>query len=241
MKFYLGSHFPAWLARVEVPLFISDVRIRDRKTFPRALTEWALDSGGFSEVSKHGGWTTSAKDYAARVKRYASEIGKMEWAAPQDWMCEPEIIKGNPAKKIKGTKLSVKEHQRRTVENFLELKSIAPELPFVPVLQGWTEGEYLDCMELYASHGIDLTKEPRVGLGSVCRRQSTIRVRVWVRQWASEGLKLHGFGFKVEGLSDGLAECLASSDSLAWSFQGRRMARAGDPDASPNSMAFAPF
>ncbi|MGW4241176.1 deazapurine DNA modification protein DpdA family protein [Nocardia sp. NPDC004722] len=46
MKFYLGTHQPHWLALTDVPLFISDVRLRDRKTFPRARGEWGLDSGG---------------------------------------------------------------------------------------------------------------------------------------------------------------------------------------------------
>ena len=45
-------------------------------------------------------------------------------------MCEPFML----AK----TGLTVAEHQARTVANYLELRSLAPELPFVPVLQGWS-------------------------------------------------------------------------------------------------------
>jgi hypothetical protein len=33
-----------------------------------------------------------ADEYAGLVARYAEEIGGMDWAAPQDWMCEPWII-----------------------------------------------------------------------------------------------------------------------------------------------------
>lgn len=35
------------------------------------------------------------------------------------------------------TGLTVREHQERTIANFLELRRIAPGLPFIPVLQGW--------------------------------------------------------------------------------------------------------
>ena len=66
----------------------------------------------------------------AAVRRYRDEIGGLEWAAPMDWMCEPFML----AK----TGLTVAEHQARTVANYLELRSLAPELPFVPVLQGWS-------------------------------------------------------------------------------------------------------
>ena len=54
------------------------------------------------------------------------------------------------------TKLSVAEHQLRTVNSFAELKTLAPEIPWVPVLQGWTPGDYLDHIEEYARSGFDL-------------------------------------------------------------------------------------
>jgi hypothetical protein len=78
-----------------------------------------------------------------------------------DWMCEPHMT----AK----TGLTVREHQQRTVENYLRLRDHGP---FIPVLQGWEPGEYLACVELYEQYGVDLTTLPLVGVGSVCRRQS---------------------------------------------------------------------
>jgi len=45
--------------------------------------------------------------------------------------------------------LTVAEHQARTVANYLELHSLAPELPFVPVLQGWSLDDCHRCVELY--------------------------------------------------------------------------------------------
>jgi hypothetical protein len=43
-------------------------------------------------------------------------------------MCEPSM----PHK----TGLSIAEHQTRTLSNYEELLRLAPELPWVPVLQG---------------------------------------------------------------------------------------------------------
>jgi hypothetical protein len=214
LTFYLGSHKPAWLWDSEVPLFVSDVTLRRVQRLRPAATHWALDSGGFTELSQHGTWTQTPEEYAARTRRYQQEIGKLDFAAIQDWMCE-EVI-------LQKTGLSVPHHQMLTVTSFLALKSLAPEIPWLPVLQGWTPGDYLDCLELYARYGVDLTREPRVGLGTVCRRQSTVRAEMMIHDLAvNYGLKLHGFGFKTEGLL-AAGSSLASADSLAWSFHARK-------------------
>lgn len=214
MRFYLGTHHPHWLARLDVPLFVSHRRLTGRRTLPAARGPWALDSGGFTELSLHGRWTTTPEHYAAAVRRYRDEIGHLAWAAPQDWMCEPFMI----AK----TGLSVHEHQTRTVGNFLRLRELAPDLPFAPVLQGWDLPDYERCAELYAAEGIDLTRAPVVGLGNVCRRQHTTGAETIIRRLHEHGITaLHGFGFKVLGLHK-VGHLLASADSLAWSYAARR-------------------
>ena len=225
MKFFLGTHEVRWLAEpalADVPLFVSRRRLADRKTLPRAVGSWALDGGGFTELQLFGRWTVLARAYAAEVRRFRDEIGGMLWAAPQDWMCEPIVIKGGKVKGVvfAGTGLTVAEHQRRTVENFLELRSLAPDLPIIPVLQGWTLGDYLDCLELYEAAGVDLRAEPTVGVGTMCRRESTTSAGIILRLLAAEGLNLHGFGFKIEGLRQH-GDVLCSADSLAWSDSAR--------------------
>lgn len=127
-------------------------------------------------------------------------------------MCEPHIVVA--------TGLSIREHQLRTVENLVQLRCLAPDLPIIPVLQGWTLDDYLYCVELYRQRGLDLRKEPLVGLGSVCRRQATDEIEEIVRALARLGLKLHGFGVKTSGLRR-YGRHLVSSDSMAWSFHGR--------------------
>lgn len=166
-RFYLGTHEPSWLARSHVPLFVSAVRLRAKckVKLPAAAVPWALDSGGFSVLSKHGGYPTTNRAFAAEVRRWAAGIGRMDWAAVQDWMCEPQMLAR--------TGLTVAEHQRRTVESWVELRAEAPEVPWVPVLQGFAHRDYLDCCDRYAAAGTDLTALPVVGIGSVCRRQDT--------------------------------------------------------------------
>jgi hypothetical protein len=51
-----------------------------------------LDSGAFSELSRHGTWVTEEEDYVEAVDRYAHAIGGLHWAAPMDWMCEPHML-----------------------------------------------------------------------------------------------------------------------------------------------------
>src|SRR6266702_2590824 len=133
--FLLGAHHPSWLEQVDVPLFVSHRRLRGQQRLPRALGPWALDSGGFTELAKYGGWRTSEGEYLEAVARYAEEIGHLQWAAPMDWMCEPFMLAR--------TGRSVADHQATTVENYLALRQAAPSLPFVPVLQGWTLADYL--------------------------------------------------------------------------------------------------
>jgi hypothetical protein len=225
--FLLGTHQPGWLGRARVPLFVSDTRLREYKTLPRAAAPWSLDSGGFTELQKHGQWTVTPAEYVARVRRYRDTIGRLSWAAPQDWMCEPIVINGGQVVRMVfvGTHLSVEEHQRRTVANLVHLRELAPDLPFIPVLQGYTLPEYEHCADLYAAAGIDLTTEPLVGLGSVCRRQAMAEAHTIVAALRRHGIsRLHGFGVKTLGL-ERYGHLLASADSLAWSDAARRLRR----------------
>lgn len=212
MDFYLGADIH-WLAHAGYPLMVSHGRLRRAVTLPRAAAPWVCDSRGFTELSQHGEWTITPREYVTGLRRYRDEIGQLRWASPQDWMCEPWIT----AK----TGLSVVEHQRRTVANLIELRTLAPDLPIIPVIQGWELNDYLRCLDMYAAAGVDLLAEPVVGLGSVCRRQGTGQIDTIVSVLAATGLRLHGFGVKTEGLAS-YGPLLASADSFAWSFGGRR-------------------
>lgn len=215
MKFYVGTHCSIWLERTVVPLMVSHRRLASshKLGFPRAICCWLLDSGGFSELTMFGEWRTTARAYVAAALLYMSEIGSMQGAAIQDWMCEPVMIKK--------TGLSVREHQRRTVASYLELMSMAPNVPWFPVLQGWELDDYKRHVDDYNEAGINLRELPRVGIGSVCRRQHSDEIAEIVTTLHRMSLKLHGFGVKLKGLEK-ISNHLVSADSMAWSFQARR-------------------
>ncbi|MER5649622.1 hypothetical protein [Streptosporangium sp. NPDC002524] len=226
LHFYLGTHRPSWIrtAPAGVSLFLSHRILAAYKTLP--TFEWpvhrhiAIDSGAFTELSLYHEFVTSPEEYVAALARYDNEITDLDWAAPQDWMCEPWML----AK----TGLTVAEHQRRTVENFLRLVELwpqysdAPECPVMPVIQGWTVDEYLACVALYAEHGVRLAEDyPIVGVGSVCRRQATAEIGDIFRTLAQLDLPLHGFGVKLAGIRR-YGRYLVTADSMAWSYGGRR-------------------
>lgn len=222
MKFFLGTHQPHWLHDerfVGVPLFISRRRLATYKTLPVAETRFALDSGGFTELQMYGRWTLSASQYAEEVGRFVRFYGrKLCWVAPQDWMCEPLVISGGNASRgivFKGTRLNVEEHQRRTVRNFIELRRLLGGR-VIPVLQGWKLADYWRCQEIYKQAGVDLEDCETVGVGSVCRRQSTNDATQIMSTLAVDGLRLHGFGFKKGGLKN-CHSFMVSADSTAWS------------------------
>jgi len=222
--FYLGTHMPNWLGVDGLPadlcLFISHRRLAGRKNLPRAKVHWALDSGGFSELNLYSEWRTTPHEYVTAVRRYDEEIGELGWAAPQDWMCEPFML----AK----TGLTIAEHQRRTVDNFVQLQDLwgdDSENPFMPVLQGWGRDDYLRCWDLYDAAGIDLRNYPVVGVGSVCRRQASGEIGAIMRalRQLDDGLPIHGFGVKKQGL-ERYGDLLNTADSMAWSYDARRSA-----------------
>lgn len=221
MNFWLGTHLVSWLWTGEHPLMVSRNRIAPMKRPKRAAVDWVMDSGGFTELQQHGHWRIDAKTYALEVERISAEVGRLVWASPQDWMCEPVVIHGGTFKGVRfaGTGLSVVEHQARTVGNYLDLRAL--NCPVIPVLQGSSLAEYEACADRYEREGINLAAEPVVGLGSVCRREATAEVGEIVAAMVARDIKCHGYGCKA-GAIERYGGLLESADSMAWSFGGRR-------------------
>lgn len=228
---WLGAHEPWWCwdGSSERRLLVSAVRLRDRMSTGKRLRHGAvakgvmrpatcpvfLDSGAFSWIAKFGTWANwPAADFAAFMAHACRILGTVEHAGIQDWMCEADMLAR--------TGLTVEEHQRRTVASYLELRKLAPQVPWVPTLQGHTLAEYLRCAQMYEDAGVRLRDQPLVGLGSVCRRSGSLELVRLLRELAAAlpGVRLHGFGVKDEGV---MASCLllASIDSEAWSDRGR--------------------
>jgi hypothetical protein len=182
----------------------------------------------------YGQWTTSPGQYIAEVRRWQAAIGGLAWSSIQDWMCEPVIL----AK----TGLTVEEHQARTTANYFHLMDVAPDVPWIPVIQGFEYREYVAHIRAYRAAGVDLRDIPVVGLGSICRRQGTDLAAWMIRRFHDHGIKIHGFGFKMQGLRR-CADVLASADSMAWSFRARRIGQPAMPGcthrACNNCLRFA--
>jgi hypothetical protein len=131
-----------------------------------------------------------------------------------DYMVEPEILRK--------TGLSVERHQELTIDNFLEARHLAPELPIMPVVQGCTWGDFRSHVEQYARRGVDLGKEPAVGVGSICRRSGTLRAGTIVSTLRHDlGDRIHAFGWKIRGLVLN-QEHVHTANSMAWSYRARR-------------------
>jgi hypothetical protein len=233
---WLGTHQVHWLGTAGVPLFVSRRRLARIRpvSWPVAAAPWALDSGAFTELNAHGGWSITAREYAAFAREASERIGSLAWVAPMDAPCEPGAVAaasrtGALARALgRSAPRGVLDHQVWSVRNFLELRSLLgrPGDPHViPVLQGWTLPQYVQCAELFAMAGVDLAAEPLVGVGSVCRRDASAQI-LSVLGWLGESgiTRLHGFGVKNVSVSLG-AHRLASADSMAWSYAARRAGR----------------
>lgn len=213
MKFYLGTCQPSWLNRTNVPLFLSRNSLIRQIAHGKAQGDWALDSGAFTEITKHARWTVSAKQYADEAMGWYNQIGPMDFAGIQDYMCEPHMLKQ--------TGLSVEEHQVRTMESYFDLREQAPSIPWAPTLQGWSVDDYLHHYDMWESTGIKLHTQPTVAIGSVCRRQGMDEATDIIQRLASIiGLNIHAYGFKISGIKQ-VGSLLKSSDSMAWSLAAR--------------------
>jgi hypothetical protein len=219
MIFFVGLHHPA-ASRHFDSAFISVNSVRGRKR-PVPCAEWIMDSGAFTELSKHGRYRHDVEDYAAEINRLAAINPGLKIVVAQDYMCEPFIT----AK----TGMTVSEHQRLTVERYDALREFVHGVYVMPVLQGYRVDEYITHIDMY---GERLKPGMLVGVGSVCKRNGNARqvddLLTAIKRYRPD-LRLHGFGLKITALGSALArDCLYSADSMAWSFAARYEGRDGN-------------
>jgi hypothetical protein len=228
VRFFPGFHCLADVIHLDAA-FISVNRFYDRVS-GFDVGDWIADSGAFTTVTKHGGYPHPVKRHADVIKRYANN-GNLLIAVAEDWMCEEDAL----AK----TGKTVAEHQRLTIDRFDRLRDCdTGGVPIMPVLQGWTMGDYADHVEAY---GDRLAEGAWVGVGSVCKRNKwpikILRILDAIHQVRPD-LKLHGFGLKGEALMwQPLRDQLHTADSFAWSFAARRQGR--DRNSWREAKAFA--
>ena len=125
-------------------------------------------------------------------------------------------------------RLTPRDHQEMTVDRYVKLKEAVEargcDTYLLPVLQGFTPQEYVDCIDLYEKAG-HLPQDAYVGVGSVCKRNSNPAAILEVLGAILKrrpDLRLHGFGLKITALGNPeVRAMLASADSMAWSTAAR--------------------
>ena len=216
MRFFVGLHHCHVAGNFDAA-FISVNAIRGRKS-PFPARDWIMDSGAFTTIAKYHGYPHPVSEYAAQIRRW-KDNGNLLAAVSQDYMCEPHMLAL--------TGLTVADHQRLTIERYDALVAENTGVYIMPVLQGYSPGEYRSHIKQY---GDRLKPGLWVGVGSVCKRNSTNLFAVWmVLDTIKEerpDLLLHGFGLKKTALKETfIRELLHSADSMAWSFAARREGR----------------
>ncbi len=222
MAFFTGVGHPYKLSHSPIPLFLSAATLAEYKTtgarFPVQLGQapWAGDCGSYAALMLNKDrdghpWSLPADRYAELWLRLVGDVGPPEFVAVQDHPCEPPLLARV------GT--TVGQHQQWTTESYLYLSERYPQIPWLPILQGWLPWQYQEHFELYRRYGVDLAGR-WVGIGSVCRRGSQTDIARVFGTLASYGMRMHGFGVSINGLR--LAgHLLYSSDSQAWSSTAR--------------------
>lgn len=179
----------------------------------------------------HGRYRHSVEDYAADLRRlHDMRIVRISAAVAQDYMCEPWML----AK----TGLTIRDHQRLTIERYDALIACCIPAPIMPVLQGSDPVDYVDHLHQYRDR---LEPGMWVGVGSVCKRQGDPRAIIAVLEairLERPDLRLHGFGVKTTSLvHPAVRRRLFSADSMAWSFAARKCGR--PPNDWREAAAFA--
>lgn len=178
----------------------------------------ALDSAGFVAAAHYGDYRWTVADYFDLVQSHT-----WSWYASMDYCCEPDIAKDRPLRLLRIAATAVMLHQCNEEARRRGLR--AP----MPVLQGWTPEEYVQCAQwLPLSEWPDL-----IGIGSVCRRNLQGHEGILSILEALETVLPHHVRYHLFGVKSSALEVLAnhprvvSVDSMAWDMQARMQRRIG--------------
>jgi hypothetical protein len=166
-----------------------------------------LDCGGFTMMNKFNDYPFSVVNYANLVARL-----RPHFYATMDYPCEPEISRSLGL-------LSNEQRIAATVANAVELAEWESQLPgqMVPVIQGYTIDEYLECLCQYQEAGM---VRDYMAVGSMCRRISNEELGnlIPALYYAAQKVgctKLHYFGLKLSPAVQRYADMIWSRDSAA--------------------------
>ena len=184
-------------------------RFRVRRVPADVVSGICVDSGGFTAAKRWGKYPWTVEQYADFVRELARDV-PLEFVATMDYACEPgvnrEVIATNRAR------------IDASIENDAMCRTVAPDLPWLSVLQGDSldEREY----DLGRRAAAGLLPGEYAGIGSICGRRNRAAREV-VRWYGRQlpGVQYHGFGLAVRVLDDpGAAWHIRSWDSYAWNW-----------------------
>lgn len=166
-------------------------------------TRRVIDAGGFGILATHGEYPWEVEEYHEWLEENSD---KFEWACGMDFACEDALSHVG----------TVEERVDWTVENTTKQWNMDRSYKLLPVIQGQTVEEYVDCAERLEDAGVDIS---HVGLGSVCRRSQTQEI-VDLVGGIRENTNIenvHGFGTKMTALRYDVE--FETMDSAAWSHE----------------------
>lgn len=176
--------------------------------FAPTIKRLFIDSGGFAVHKRFGEYPYTVEQYIEYVQ-YMMEKWPVTEVAILDYPCEPTVNR-----EIYSSNL---DRIRITVDNAISCIDADHNIPWVPVIQGYSLKEYLTCWGLYQDAGI---KANLWAMGSVCARKKLGGIRTIVTALHKRTKQnLHAFGLTLVSIRDPqVFFALESSDSLAWNW-----------------------
>lgn len=176
-----------------------------RKHYIRGAGVRWLDSGGFTLLNRYG-------DYPFSIVALMNLVAFLNphYYASADYPCEPDISRQL------GVMTNI-ERIHATVVNAVRMSEWENQVSgqLVPVIQGYTLDEYLECVDLHHQFG---TIREYMAVGSMCRRVSNAELHSIIPGIAEHARqagvrRLHFFGLKLSKSLCDLSEFIWSRDS----------------------------
>ena len=102
---------------------------------------------------------------------------------------------------------------RKTVANGIRCIDMDTSLPWLPVLQGATVKEYVECLRMYEAADIDVSY---CAVGGLKPKNQYLK-RAILDRLSQEMVHLHGFGLVLKDLRDAtIYNAVRSADSASW-------------------------
>lgn len=197
-----------------------DDRKRFRISRPPAdhVAGLSVDCGGFTAARRWGAYPWEPAQYAEFVGAVSRDV-PLAFCACMDYACERGVNREHYQTNI--------DRIEATIANEADCKASAPDLPWLPVLQGDTLEER--AYDLSRRRELGMLPDGYAGIGSVCGRGAKAARNV-VRFYDGHlsGVKFHGFGMHIGALDDDVVMgALKSWDSYSWTWaRGARSLRA---------------